>query len=447
MSKKKRIIYVAIASAIIVIAALAMIFMPKTALQTVTEMLSTAQKYLVEMEYERAIAEFNKVIELDPMNADAYLGLAEAYEKSGQHDMAVKTLEKGYEVTGDERIRAALEALMNSEDADETETVTAISEETTVRDISETTDESESDTEEIVTEMTVTETISEMLSKTETISEIITESETVVSEESIEDVKTIKDTINSMYRGEDILYYNEGDFCGNGSTYAYAIVGNSNNEDRKVIFAALKNKAIDITELFETDILQLEYTANVVQLETTAIFIVSDSIGSSLSCRAWYIKNGKCTELDSKYIEGLSYCGGNNFEVHVSAFDGTTEYDGTQTGHTWKTYWLDWNGNSFTEYGGMYISEEQLMQINGAEEYIQKKKNDGYELKNIIYRGNNMININFSKSDDSDYVINENITLKLNKSACEYVNEDDGIYELAAYPDIAIYPDSFEINN
>ena len=108
MTKKRKIIYITIASAIIVIAALAIIFMPKSAPQTVTEMLSTAQKYLVEMEYERAIAEFNKVIELDPMNADAYLGLAEAYEKNGQHDKAVETLEKGFEVTSDERLKTLL---------------------------------------------------------------------------------------------------------------------------------------------------------------------------------------------------------------------------------------------------------------------------------------------------------------------------------------------------
>ena len=108
MSKKRKIIYITIAAAIVIIAALAIIFMPKTAPQTVTEMLSTAQKYLVEMEYERAIAEFNKVIELDPMNADAYLGLAEAYEKNGQHDKAVETLEKGFEVTSDERLKTLL---------------------------------------------------------------------------------------------------------------------------------------------------------------------------------------------------------------------------------------------------------------------------------------------------------------------------------------------------
>ena len=121
MTKKKKLIYISIAAAIIVIAALAIIFMPKTAPQTVTEMLSTAQKYLVEMEYERAIAEFNKVIELDPMNADAYLGLAEAYEKSGDIDKAVETLEKGYELTGDERLQARL-ALLTSGSAEETQT-------------------------------------------------------------------------------------------------------------------------------------------------------------------------------------------------------------------------------------------------------------------------------------------------------------------------------------
>ena len=116
MTKKRKIIYITIAAAIVIIAALAIIFMPKTAPQTVTEMLSTAQKYLVEMDYERAIAEFNKVIELDPMNADAYLGLAEAYEKSGDVDKAVETLEKGFELTGDERLQARL-AMLKGENA------------------------------------------------------------------------------------------------------------------------------------------------------------------------------------------------------------------------------------------------------------------------------------------------------------------------------------------
>ena len=124
MTKKRKMIYITIAAVIIIAAALAIIFMPKTAPQTVTEMLSTAQKYLVEMEYERAIAEFSKVIELDPMNADAYLGLAEAYEKSGDIDKAIETLEKGFGLTGDERLQARL-ALLNGGNEETSETTTA----------------------------------------------------------------------------------------------------------------------------------------------------------------------------------------------------------------------------------------------------------------------------------------------------------------------------------
>ena len=105
-ANKKRIIIICTALIIVLCAAAAILLMPHESSVSVTEMLSTAQKYLVEMDYKRAIAEFNKVIELDPMNAEAYLGLAEAYEKNGQHDMAVETLEKGYEATGDERIVA-----------------------------------------------------------------------------------------------------------------------------------------------------------------------------------------------------------------------------------------------------------------------------------------------------------------------------------------------------
>ena len=124
MNKKKLTIIICTAIIIILCAVTAIVLMPHESSVSVTEMLSTAQKYLIETDYERAIAEFNKVIEIDPMNTEAYLGLAEAYEKNGQRDMAVETLEKGYEATGDARIKSMLELLTGSEEAEETEAVT-----------------------------------------------------------------------------------------------------------------------------------------------------------------------------------------------------------------------------------------------------------------------------------------------------------------------------------
>ncbi len=61
--------------------------------------LDLAHKYLEEMNYERAVVEFDKVIEIEPMNVDAYLGKAKAYVGLDNYDMAIETLEAGYLAT------------------------------------------------------------------------------------------------------------------------------------------------------------------------------------------------------------------------------------------------------------------------------------------------------------------------------------------------------------
>lgn len=81
----------------------------------IAEQLSLGEKYLLEMDYEKAILAFNKVIKVDPRNVKAYLGLADAYVGTGDIDKAIKTLEKGLKLTGDESIKAKLEALKRAE--------------------------------------------------------------------------------------------------------------------------------------------------------------------------------------------------------------------------------------------------------------------------------------------------------------------------------------------
>lgn len=66
--------------------------------------LKNAAKYLVEMNYEQAIVEFDKVLEIDPKNVEAYLGKAKAYHEMGDVYKAIETLKDGYEKTGDDRI-------------------------------------------------------------------------------------------------------------------------------------------------------------------------------------------------------------------------------------------------------------------------------------------------------------------------------------------------------
>lgn len=73
----------------------------KSTEQQIVEQLELGQKYLAEMNYEQAIVAFNKVIEIDAKQIDAYIGLADAYGASGQTDKKWESLEAGYAVWKD----------------------------------------------------------------------------------------------------------------------------------------------------------------------------------------------------------------------------------------------------------------------------------------------------------------------------------------------------------
>ena len=99
-------------------------------IQTVmSEKLSLGQKFLLDLEYDKAVAEFTAVIDIEPKNVDAYMGLASAYIGMGEKDKAIETLEKGLMETDDETIRAKLMELKTPEET--TAEVTTIPETTT----------------------------------------------------------------------------------------------------------------------------------------------------------------------------------------------------------------------------------------------------------------------------------------------------------------------------
>ena len=56
------------------------------------ELLNLGQKYLLGLDYQQALVYFNKVIEIEPKNFDAWLGLSRAYRGSGQQEEAVNAL-------------------------------------------------------------------------------------------------------------------------------------------------------------------------------------------------------------------------------------------------------------------------------------------------------------------------------------------------------------------
>lgn len=71
-----------------------------------------AERYLSELNYEQAVIEFQLVLEVEPMNVDAYLGLANSYIGLGDTEKALEVLHQGLERTGDARMQAKIDELM-----------------------------------------------------------------------------------------------------------------------------------------------------------------------------------------------------------------------------------------------------------------------------------------------------------------------------------------------
>lgn len=107
---KKLIITVSIIAAVAIIATVAVIvLMPHR--ESVADVLDLGDRYMSELDYESAIREYRRAIEIDPKAEDAYLKLAEAYIAIGDVDSAIEALEEGYAATNSDRILARLNEL------------------------------------------------------------------------------------------------------------------------------------------------------------------------------------------------------------------------------------------------------------------------------------------------------------------------------------------------
>ncbi|MBR6695157.1 MAG: tetratricopeptide repeat protein [Oscillospiraceae bacterium] len=133
MQKKSKIIIISIVSALIlllgVVTAIALTGKGSDTEKIATEKLSLGQKFLLDLEYDKAVAEFQAVIDIEPKNVDAYMGLASAYIGMGDEEKAIETLEKGFMETGDDKIKKKLDEMKKPEET--TAGVTTTPEETT----------------------------------------------------------------------------------------------------------------------------------------------------------------------------------------------------------------------------------------------------------------------------------------------------------------------------
>ena len=182
------------------------------------------------------------------------------------------------------------------------------------------------------------------------------------------------------------------------------------------------------------------------------------------SAYVYGVKDGKWYEHEiSQRGQDLERMGlSDNFTI-VNGSDYDSGYfaaDNSTSGHTWKTYYLYWNGEEFREYGGIEITEEQFLKCEGAQHILDLAEENDCFVSNILYRGNGLINLNLT---DRDFYGNEDyyyFSLILEDGRLEFLRTDrnpnyiddefkynaqSGIMYPAFLEDIADYPESFPI--
>lgn len=110
MSLKKKILLVIIGlEAVIIVGIAAFVFYLCSDTVRIGRQMELAQQYLLEEDYEQAVAAFQGVIDIDPKNVEAYLGMAETYIAADAYDKAVRILERGVKRTDSDELQEVLD--------------------------------------------------------------------------------------------------------------------------------------------------------------------------------------------------------------------------------------------------------------------------------------------------------------------------------------------------
>ena len=222
------------------------------------------------------------------------------------------------------------------------------------------------------------------------------------------------------------------DYDGDGTQEAFALIDRGSDETAIIG---------DVWFVSETRVEALQTGASYLWLEQCGdtapiLFSAEEWYGGSASVsRVWRVDGGAPVQVDISGLNSFRHGEGNEYYATLDAFDGSS--DGT--GHTWKRYYFYYENGQIYEYGGIYISMEELLEFDGAQAIIDAARNEGREIDDIIYRGNGIININTHKGQ-----ANGNMTLRYDAVGVTRLEEDyGGVYMLASGLREAVYPQQF----
>lgn len=259
---------------------------------------------------------------------------------------------------------------------------------------------------------------------------------------------------------ENILCFVPGDFDNDGNYEAFAFlgeclenegfgeqwVGNPYFVNDKTVKKIPVNTRFDGKDLYWATYKLIELGKNKA--------IVFTLYGTSASADMIFgVKNKELIKYEIPGCVGELNVTNNFITLTISAYDFICYYDNyhsknTWCGHTWKPYYFFWNDgtDNFSEYGGVEITLEQLSEIKDVSTIVKEYENYGYDILNILYRANGIININFEKKEHLErlyknitlFIKNDNDTTLMDD---EILERNEGIYVKAINPEIAVYPE------
>ncbi|MDR1159974.1 MAG: hypothetical protein LBK69_05035 [Syntrophomonadaceae bacterium] len=241
---------------------------------------------------------------------------------------------------------------------------------------------------------------------------------------------------------------NEGDFDGDGQyelfavLYPYVLLDPYNHYDGRCIYLFLH--ADGCTILGNSEFASFSHYV----LDATDLFCFTEYhlTAGGLGTHVYTVANSRAVQI-AVTGPALTRIGDTN------QFYTTTPkiYDATDSGvFTFKDYWLFWDGGRLREYGGLRVSEEQLSRFAYGQAVLDSIKNEGNTIDEIYYRGNGVININYSRREEYNYRYGyKNLLYRdgnITDDTENWLKKEGGGRYLASYLDYSISSERFGVD-
>ena len=253
---------------------------------------------------------------------------------------------------------------------------------------------------------------------------------------------------------ENVFAFETNDFDGDGKAEAFCATGSRSDYQHLELEGG---DSMGVTLWFVTEngaerITEDEYVVydgpHLLDLGDVKFYTIELSYGEVSYSHIYGVKDGEWYEDEfSGKVSSIKQTGGNSFiGIDEGSYDAFYDENGNEAGgHTFKPYYFYYDGG-FKEYGGIEITREEFLQLDGADAILYSLDGSGAEIRNIIYRGGaGVIIINTSTPDPKDgWTENHSVTVAISGRSVERIDSYIGVIEPAMYPELAMFPLEFD---